>query len=56
MKETDLATTTADFEAIHTDLAKVRKNNKTVTVSRPALARLLQDHSAMWAHIEKASR
>lgn len=40
------------YHALHVALDKVRKNSRTVTVSKDALAALLRDHARILARLQ----
>lgn len=45
-----------EFHELHTRLERTRRTSATVGVDRRALARLLADHSRLYAHIDEIER
>lgn len=48
-----LELTDAEFDALHRELAGVRKSSSTVRVDKAALAHLLSDHSLLFQRFEE---
>jgi hypothetical protein len=48
--------TDEEFHALHMRLDRTRRNSTTVTVDRQALARLLADHSRLYAALDAIER